>query len=146
MPEVGRKLRRFAPDEIMIDADEARVIYRNFFEGIPNIIQAVEAKEFQHLHLEFAQALLVEALDRTYDMGFVHALAASIFDKKRVISQAQTILFKFGKTAAQHWFRHATADDLWDDPKIYESVRIMLVASFRTEAFIILTQDQSVGY
>lgn len=59
------------------------------------------------------------------------------------------------------------ADDLWDDPRIYESVRVgvgmrlpmivesdprscesvrvMLVGSFSIEAFTILTQEREVG-
>jgi len=144
---ITTKLRHFTPDEIIISQEETKEIYKFFFKENQNIITAITNKnEFQHLHTEFAQALLVEALDRSYDMGFIEILFKSFTDKKRAINSSKKILKKFGKKAFKHWFEHATEDELWDDPEIYESVRVFIRRNWITVATGVVIYNDSTGY
>lgn len=143
----GPQLKHFTPNEIIITPDEARDIYRFMFKEHAEIMATLEKKkELQHFHMEFAQALLVEALDRTYDAGFLEALFKSMTDKKRTINSAKKLLQKFGKKAFKHWFKHATEDDLWDDPEIYETVRVFIRRNWHQVAFFVIVNDDSAGY
>ncbi len=44
---------------------------------------------------------------------------------------------KFARSAAKHWFKNARANDLLD-PKIYESVRVVLSRNFKTSLMMML--------
>ena len=68
---------------------------------------------------EFAQALLVEAIDASYAIGYVHGLFRSV---KNPVKGALKIMKTFGKEASQHWFKHASVHDL-QNAQIYNFVK-----------------------
>src|SRR5690625_6875504 len=72
-----------------------------------------------HQASEFAQGLLVEAIDASYKMGYVEAIARA---SANPMWGATKTIKSFGKRAFQHWFKHATASSL-QDIRIYETVR-----------------------
>jgi len=74
----------------------------------------------------FAQGLLVEAIERSCQLGFVEALFRAGANPTK---GATAVLKSFGKRAAKHWFKHATAKDL-SDIKIYDMVRDRLAVNF----------------
>ena len=77
---------------------------------------------------EFAQGLLVEAIDASYAVGFVEAIFRSATNPSE---GAIKILKSFGKKAAKHWFKHAKVHDL-QNVKVYDFVRNELARRFRT--------------
>ena len=76
---------------------------------------------------EFAQALLVEAIDASYAIGFVQALIKSTANPAK---GAREVLKAFGKKASKLWFEHATVHDL-TDVKVYQFVLDKLAVTFR---------------
>jgi len=68
---------------------------------------------------EFAQGLLVEAVDASFALGFIESLMGSVMNPGINI---KNIFSKFSKKAIKHWFKHATASNLMNI-KIYEAVR-----------------------
>lgn len=116
-------LREFKPHELLFDAIETRVILKFIFESKAGVADSMEVDDRVR---SFAQALLLEAVDASYAMGFIEALTSSLLNPRPSISR---ILRKFGTKAAKHWFKHATADDL-HDIRIYEIIRRDLEWSF----------------
>jgi hypothetical protein len=110
-------LRHFAPAEIIITREQASRILRFFFPG-----QALPPSALTDDDISYAQALLVEAVDASTEMGYVQILFDNAFMKVPTdLSFIKDIAKSIVKKAAKDWFRHATARDL-SDPQIYESV------------------------
>lgn len=119
-------LRHFKPDEIMISKDQAEVVL-NFFW--PN---KASASALNDQDVEFAQALLLEAIDASYAMGYVQILFESFYMKPFPSAEKVREAAKdFAKKAFKLWFRHATQKDL-EDPKIYDSVRARIAVLYRS--------------
>jgi len=120
-------LQRFGESEIKLNQHDAFSALR-FFWLEPGLSP-------QQLTVEdrgFAQALLVEAIDRSYEMGFVEILFRSFYGKiPASFSSVRDMVKAFAKAAAKHWFKHATRKDL-EDPQIYESVRRKIAVNFRS--------------
>jgi hypothetical protein len=117
-------LRRFTANEVRLDNQKAFDVLRFFFQHNTSInISQITIED-----RAFAQALLVEAVDASFQMGFIE----SIFTNAMSLSPSvKDIIKDLLRYAAQSWFRHATGQDI-SDPKIYESVRVTLVRNFRT--------------
>jgi hypothetical protein len=120
-------LRHFEPADIVISADDANLILRFFFgNNVPPGAQLTAGD------VAFAQALFLEAIDKSYAMGYVHALYDCFYMKipgsfDSVIDMAKS----FAKKAAKQWFDHATGEDL-TNPRIYAAVRGMISANFQS--------------
>jgi len=76
----------------------------------------------------FAQGLLVEAVDATYALGDVEIILTTFYNQESGVKKA---LMKAGRKAARHWFKHATDRDL-HNAKIAEPVRRQLSSAFAT--------------
>lgn len=120
-------LQHFAEAEIKLSQHDAFGALR-FFWLEPGCLP-------QQLTVEdrgFAQALLVEAIDRSYEMGFVEILFRSFYGKiPASFSSVRDMAKAFAKAAAKHWFQYATRKDL-EDPQIYENVRRKIAVNFRS--------------
>lgn len=141
------KLKHFTPEEILLTEDDAKKVYQFFFPESQQIIDEIKnGKKFDHLHMQFAQALLVEGLDRSYEMGYVDILVSSLFNKKKSLNSAKTIFKKFAKKSFSHWFEHATEDELWEDAEIYEAIRFGIMKEWSDVAGTIILYDDGLGY
>ena len=115
-------LRHFQKDEIIISPEDARAILIFFFgNNVPPVEQLTDQD------LAFAQALLLEAVDKSYTMGYVNAIFDVFYMK--VPTDIQGMMKDFVKKAAKNWFDHATGNDL-SKPKIYQSVRTMIISRY----------------
>jgi hypothetical protein len=117
-------LRRFTASEVRLDNQQAFDVLRFFFQHNASInISQITIED-----RAFAQALLVEAVDASFHMGFIESIFTSAMSLSPSVKDIIKDLLRY---AAQSWFRHATGRDM-SDPKIYESVRATLVRNFRT--------------
>lgn len=121
------ELKHFNESEVKLSQHDAFAVLRFFW-----LEPGVAPQQLTLQDRAFAQALLVEAIDRSYDMGYVEIIFRTFYGKIPTSFAAIRDLVKsFAKAAAKHWFEHATGKDL-QDPKIYESVRRTLAANFRS--------------
>jgi len=118
-------LRKFNESELIFDEIETKIILKFFFTSSRSQITSMTVTKRVR---EFAQGLLLEAVDASYAMGFVEALFRASANPG---AGPLKVIKKFGKKAVKHWFKHATEDDLLD-VKIYEIVRQRLEVNFRT--------------
>lgn len=124
---MSARLRRFAPGEVILSGQDAHTVLR-FFSIEPGISPAAMTVDDR----AFAQALLVEAIDASYDMGFAEALFRSVFARTPAsLTAVAGILASFALRAGRNWFQHASATDL-SNPTIYESVRLVIARNWAT--------------
>jgi hypothetical protein len=123
----GVYLRHFQRDELLFDQQQSFTILRYF--GVEPGIQAAALTDEDR---GFAQALLVEAIDASYELGYVNIIFDVFYMKPPVsFDKVQIMTQEFLKKVAEHWFKHATRADL-RQPKIYERVRQLLQGHART--------------
>jgi hypothetical protein len=120
-------LRGFGESELILGEDQTREVLKFFFATSADH-KLIDSLTVSTALRAFTQGLLVEAIDASYAMGFVEILFRSVSNSTK---NALKIIKDFGKRAAKHWFKHATARDLFD-VKVYESVRVSLGRSFKT--------------
>lgn len=126
MPTAELGLRHFAKGEIYLSGDEAASVLRFFFpnDQLPGPLTDEDRG--------FAQALLLEAVDKSYAMSFVQDIYDVFYGKVPTgFDTIKDMLKDFAKKAAKTWFDHATGKDL-QDPKIYNAVKVSLTANFRS--------------
>ncbi len=116
-------LRKFKKEELIFDDKETVIILKFIFRNKHALIDGLDINDRIR---EFAQGLLLEAIDASNALGFVAALFGGVFNPG---AGAKKILTKFGRKALKHWFKHATAKDLMQI-KIYDRVREQLESSF----------------
>lgn len=116
-------LKKFKTNELIFNEEETVVILKFIFKNQHNNIDLLNVTDPVW---EFAQALLVEAVDSSYAFGFVDALFRSMTNPR---AGAKKVLTKFSKKALKHWFKHAKAQDLMSI-KIYDKVREQLAWKF----------------
>ena len=120
-------LRHFSGDELLFNQSESLTILRYF--GLEPGIQAASLTSEDR---SFAQALLVEGIDASYEMGYVRIIFDAFYGKPAVSFDAVKDMTKeFLRRTAEHWFEHATKADL-RNPKIYENVRTVLQSNARS--------------
>ena len=121
------KLRQFSRQEIKINQESAYRILRFFFPDM-----TLKPNELTQDDIAFAQALLVEAIDSSYHLGFVEHLFDAFYMKVPInFTSIKDMVKNFAKTEARHWVKHATQKDL-ENPLIYENVRLALAQNFRS--------------
>jgi hypothetical protein len=124
---VAIELQHFLRSQVLLTKQQASRILNFFF---PNDSLAVG--QISDEDAAFAQALLVEAIDASNEMGYVQILFDKAFMKvPNDFSFIRDLAVAFVKRAARNWFRHATQQEL-ADPKIYESVRRVIAVNFRS--------------
>src|SRR5277367_4136834 len=120
-------LKHFQSSEIVFNQEQAGQVLRFFFPD-----QTIDPGTLTDNDISFAQALLVEAIDASNEMGYVQIIFDKAFMK---IPNGFSIIKDLAKAvcrrAAMNWFRHATGKDM-SDPQIYELVRMTLARNFRS--------------
>jgi len=89
---------------------------------------------------EFAQGILLEAVDASYALGYVDILRSSLLQFK---DGAKAVFKKFAKEVAAHWFKHLKPQDL-HKIKIYDRVRDALDDSFTTDLKRIILKIENI--
>lgn len=111
-----KKLRKFEAEELLFNEEETRIVLKFIFAEMHH--KNIDSLPMSDSLREFAQALLVEAIDASYAVGYVHGLFRSV---KNPVKGALKILKSFGKEASQHWFKHASVHDL-QNAQVYNFV------------------------
>jgi len=125
-------LKQFDPSEIIFNDEELKKILLFFFPGYESTLASFT---MTHSMREFAQGLLIEAIDASYGIGFVQIIFDSIFYKPG--KSATDFLKTFAKKATKSWFKHLKGTE-FGNIKIYEIVRSHISDSF-TKPFIMRT-------
>ena len=115
------KLKHFKPEELLFDKEQSFRILQ-YFAIEPGITPAAFTDEDR----SFAQALLVAAVDSSYQMGFVHAIFDVFYMKPAAsVDDVSGMCKEFLEKAVENWFEHATKEDL-REAKIYDYVRTVM--------------------
>ena len=137
---MAMELKHFTESEIIFSKEEAWSILRFFWPDT-----SVDPGSLTQGDVAFAQALLVEAIDGSYNMGFVEIIFGTFYMKVATsFKDVKKMVEKCAKQAAKHWFKHATHKDL-ANPKIYENVRLVIKRNFRS-AWTIRTEGGALDY
>jgi len=121
-----KRLRQFKLEEIFLNEEEARIVLKFIFESRDH--KSIDSLPMNDSLREFAQGLLLEAVDASYAVGYIDAMFRSTANPTQ---GAIKVIKKFGKKAAKHWFKHASGDDLLD-AKIYDFIRNRIAIGFRS--------------
>jgi hypothetical protein len=120
-------LKRFGKDEIYISREDAYAVLRFYFQQISVLPDALTDRDSG-----FAQALLLEGIDASYEFGLVKLVYDTFYMKvPRDFHNLYGMAKDFAKKAAKAWWKHASQKDL-EDPQIYEYVRTQIQSNFIT--------------
>ncbi len=95
--------------------------------------------------VEFAQALLVEAVDASSELSYVKILADKTSSPVPDFGFIKDLAKAFCRQAYTNWFRHASGEDL-SDPQIYEIVRRTISLNWRSVWSIRIATGELTGY
>jgi len=120
-----RTLKKFKESELLFNDDETReillVFFPSFKEDINSATMTIELKSM-------AQALLLEAIDASYKIGFIQGLWKSTLNPR---APFRKIIENLVTSLAPHMFHHATTKDL-RKVKIYQMVIDILRRNFKS--------------
>jgi hypothetical protein len=121
------KLKHFSGSELLFDQEQSFRILQFF-----GIEPGIQPGSFTDEDRSFAQAILVEAIDASYEKRYVQAIF-DVFYMKPVTSvdDLGDMLKEFLECAVENWFDHATKADL-RDPQIFNSVRVTMARNIRS--------------
>jgi hypothetical protein len=123
-------LKHFTPSELILTHEQACQVLRFFWPDIPPY--PLLPSFLNDADCCFAQALLVAAIDSSYEMKQTENIFNSFFMKiPDSFGSIKDMVKDFLKEAAKDWFEHAKGSDL-DHPRIYENVRNQMMANFRS--------------
>jgi len=112
---------------IVINQSEAAAIL-NFFFQLPFAPSVITTND-----REFAQALLISAVDSTYLLSWVEKMLSTAMKPPSSFAGAAVSLTWAVATAGFTFFQYATADDL-QDMRIYSMVRDAIASGYKTMA------------
>lgn len=129
------ELKNFDSSEVILDHNEAWHVLDLFFSGV-----GLAPGELTDDDRAFAQALLVEAIDRSYQKMIVWGIFETYIKSLRSLKSTKFIrklLKKFVKEAAEDWFRYRNSktkalEEQFKDPIIYDSIRAELSRNFKS--------------
>jgi hypothetical protein len=124
----GPNLRQFSRSEIYISDREAWAVLKFFWPQC-----TLKAADITEKDISFAQALLVEAIDASYAMGYAHIIFDVFYMKiPGSFTDVGKLIKEFAKKAAKHWFKHLGAKGNLANAEIYSSVRTTLSNNFKS--------------
>jgi len=130
-----KELRKFGHDELLFNEEETRTVLKFIFaETHHGFIDSLPMNDRVR---ELSQALLVEAIDASHAIGYVHGLFRSV---KNPVKSALTILKNFGKEANQSWFKYASVHDL-QNTQVYNFV-LGALGKFIKPLHIMVTKNE----
>jgi hypothetical protein len=114
---MSSQLQHFAGSDLRLDREQARLTLKFFFPsaGIDHVNITDDDRSF-------AQALLVEAIDASAQMGYVQILFEHMYKPPTGFDFIKDLAKDLVKYGSVTWYRHLSGKD-FSDPKIYLSVR-----------------------
>jgi len=134
-------LQRFGADELLLTRMEAWQVLVWFFGGNAGTVPGWLTDQDR----EFAQALLVEAIDKSADVGIIQRIWESTVTPPTTIKGLVKKIAKTGIKILQDRLRHATVED-FEKAKIYKMVKDRLTLNFRSAWRIRLETGEPVVY
>jgi hypothetical protein len=120
-------LRKFSENEIYISKHQAWTVL-TFFWPASLFIEG----DLTDQDINFAQGILLEAIDASYKMGYVHILFDTFYGKvPGSFTEIGKLTKSFAMKAVKHWFKHIGQKRL-EDAEIYVAVRNVIAANFRS--------------
>ncbi|MEC4720154.1 hypothetical protein RY831_13405 [Noviherbaspirillum sp. CPCC 100848] len=113
------------PDsELVYDEIETKRIL-NFFW--PFMKERIEAMQIENDVRRLAQTALIAAIEASYALGFIHALAYTV---ARPGSGIKSLCKKLASRFVKHWWKHTTQRDL-ENVKIYDRIKDQVARALR---------------
>lgn len=127
-----KQLLSFKPEDLILDDEETIIVLKFIFaETDHELIDSLPMTDYLR---EFTQGLLVEAIDASYAVGYIHGLVRSAADPTK---SGFKIIKGFASKAARHWFKHASVHDL-QQVKIYDFVKNEIARRFKSKLKLFL--------
>lgn len=131
-----KQLRQFKPEELLFNEAETRIVLKFIFKSTDHPF--IDSLPMSNRLRGFAQGLLVEAIDASYAIGYVHGVFRSV---KNPVKGALKIIKTFGIKASRHWFKHASVHDL-QNIQVYDFIRNEVIRAFRKPFLLWLTKNE----
>ncbi|PXF29171.1 hypothetical protein WH50_22055 [Pokkaliibacter plantistimulans] len=128
MGSVTFVLPKIAAADLVFDAADTREILAFFW---PRQTTAIDHLAITDSVREFAQGLLIVAVDASYAMGYIDILV-NVLIKRKPGSSIKSLVTKLVKKNVRHWWKHAQQKDLLD-AKVYETVRSAIALKQKTQ-------------
>lgn len=122
---MSAQLEHFSPDELRLNQQQALRVLKFFFPST-NLDPGTLTDEDR----SFAQALLVEAINASAEMGYIKILFDKMYTPPADFGFIKDIVKDMVKYGARTWYRHLRGKD-FSDPQIYLTVRNQLSLNFR---------------
>lgn len=111
-------LKKFSQQELLLSKHQAWVVFRFFFTG-----SQIPEASITEQDRAMAQALLVEAIDASYAMGYFKIVFDTFYMRvPGSFGEIGGLVKSFAKKAAKQWFKNAVNKDPMK-VEIYEAVR-----------------------
>jgi hypothetical protein len=131
-------LRQFSKGEIYISKHEAWSILQFFWPQ-----NGLAEASLNDQDINFAQGLLLEAIDASYAMGYLELVYNTFYLKiPGSFGDIRSMIKSFAKKAAKHWFKNLGRKTL-ESAEIYTSVRNAIARNFRS---VLLARKETGEY
>jgi hypothetical protein len=117
-------LRKFKQDELVLTHQEAWQVLVFFFGGNAGVVPGWLTDNDR----SFAQALLIEAVDKSYAMSWMEAIFRATANPT---TSVKSVLAKLALKAAKDWLSHSKPSDL-KNANIYLAIRNRLTLNWKT--------------
>jgi hypothetical protein len=122
------ELRSFSKSELILDQDGAKCVLVFFFGN-----NGVSPGSLTDEVIGFAQGMLIEGLEWSEVMAYVEEGFRSFYGANpQTFSDLGSIIKDFVTKSAEIWWKNSKVKSL-KNPKIYESIRVVLARNFRSE-------------
>jgi hypothetical protein len=133
---MSSQLQHFSGSDLRLDREQARLTLKFFFPST----------DIDHINItdddrSFAQALLVEAIDASAQMGYVQVLFEHMYKPPTGFDFIKDLAKDLVKYGSVTWYRHLSGKD-FSDPKIYMMVRVTMQNQWASVWAIRLQTDQ----
>lgn len=113
------------PDsELVYDDTETKRVLRFFW---PSMAARIDSMQVENDARRLAQTALIAAVDGSYALGFIHALAYTV---ARPGPGIKSLCQKLGRRFAKHWWMHTTQRDL-ENVRIYDRIKDQVARALR---------------
>jgi hypothetical protein len=118
------------PDANLIyDEAETRAILKFFW---PDYAAPIDGLAITNSVRAFAQTALIAAIDGSYAMGYVNVLWDALTHRvTHPNGDIRALAQRLARNFMRHWWRHATQQELLQDVRIYETVRVSVARDLR---------------